>query len=182
MPKAIIRFNAIMALLLPAIVQAAPIKNTSIYTGLAAADCKVLEFHEDEGGWSKSRCPGVSSYKLDLLEGDLRQSITIIDPKGKEYPLEFWNVVSVGFSSLGTKAEWRVQKQGSKVTPQALIVRFNASEDPEKPEKTTSYLVVSKITPTGSCVTDVVKPSTNANEQARTLADSAATRPCRSSH
>ena len=95
--------------------------------------------------------------------------------------MDFWSTVSGGFSAVGEKAEWRVEKTATKKRPIALIVRFNVSEDPENPEKTTSYLVVSKITANETCVTDVVKPSSNANQQARMLADSAATKACKSS-
>jgi hypothetical protein len=169
--------TAALGFALPAV--AAPAKVDSIYTSLKTTDCKTLEFNENEGGSYKGRCPGTAGYQLLSMEGDLRQSLTVIDPKGKEFPLDLWTNVSGGFSALGEKAEWRVKKEGSKTKPIALIVRFNVSEDPEKPEKTTSYLVVSKITPTEICVTDVVKPSSTANEQARTLADRAASKACK---
>jgi hypothetical protein len=58
-------------------------------------------------------------------------------------------------------------------------VRFNASENPEHPEKTTSYLVVSKITAKQICVTDVIKPQANANELARRLADQSGNKACK---
>lgn len=154
---------------------------TSVYTALDGAGCKTLESHEDEGGWYKGRCTGISGYNLLVMEGDLRQTITVIDPKKKEFPLELWSTVSSGFSSLGAKAEWRVKKQGNKTVPVALIVRFNASENSEKPEQNTSYLVVSKITANHICVTNVVKPSATANEQARKLADQAAGKACKTS-
>lgn len=151
----------------------------SVYTSLKTEDCKTLESHPDEAGWYKGRCKGTAGYQLDLTEGDLRQSLTVITPQNKEFPLELWANVSGGFSALGEKAEWRVQKTANKTQPIALIVRFNVSEDPEKPEKNTSYLVVSKITADKSCVTDVVKPSTTANETARKLADTAANKACK---
>ncbi|HPY41772.1 MAG TPA: hypothetical protein PLM98_14715, partial [Thiolinea sp.] len=152
---------------------------TSVYTSLEGANCKTLESQENEGGWYKGRCKGISGYNLLVMEGDLRQSITIVDPKNKEFPLELWSTVSTGFSSVGTKAEWRVKKQGNKMLPVALIVRFNASENPEKSEIITSYLVVSKITANETCVTDIVKPSATANEQARALADQAINKACK---
>lgn len=156
---------------------AAPI--TSVYTALEGANCKTLESSEEGGGWYKVRCKGMNAYDLLIMEGDLRQTITIVDPKKKEHPLELWNTVSSGFSSLGEKAEWRMQKQANKPVPIALIVRFNVSEDPERPEKNTSYLVVSKITANSICVTDVIKPQANANELARKLADQAANKACK---
>lgn len=152
---------------------------TSVYTALDGATCKTLESSEEGGGWYKGRCNGINAYKLLVMEGDLRQTITVLDPKQKEFPLELWSTVSSGFSSLGAKAEWRVKKQGNKTQPLALIVRFNVSENPEQPEKNTSYLVVSKITAQQICVTDIVKPQAKANELARKLADQAGAKACK---
>ena len=60
----------------------------------------------------------------------------------------------------------------------ALIVRLNVSDKgDEKPS--TSYLVVSKISPTGACVTDIVKPGKNQNAQAQRLADEASAKTCK---
>jgi hypothetical protein len=120
----------------------------------------------------------VAGYGLLVSEGDLRQNITVITPQGKQHSLELWSVVSSAFSSLGPKAEWRMRKAKTKSVPIALIVRYNASENPEKPDKTTSYLVVTKITPTEICVTDRISPGPKANEDARRLADESATKPC----
>ena len=61
--------------------------------------------------------------------------------------------------------------------PVALILRYNASEDPEQPNKLTSYLAVVKITPTEICVTDKISPGPKANDDARRAADNAATNP-----
>lgn len=158
--------------------QAATTRIDSVYTKLSGATCKALESNEAEGS-AKGRCKGTAGYQLDWMEGDIRQSLNVIDPQGQEFPLELWTTVSSNFSSLGDKAEWRVQKAGKKITPLALIVRYNVSEDPEKPEKTTSYLVISKITPTEVCVTDVIKPAKDANQQARILADTANTKACK---
>jgi len=59
-----------------------------------------------------------------------------------------------------------------------LILRYNANEDPEKPDKKTSYLVVTKITANEICVTDKVATGPKANDEARRLADEAAGKPC----
>ena len=61
----------------------------------------------------------------------------------------------------------------------ALIVRLTASKDPEDSTKTSSMLVVSKISATEACVTDVVEPVAKQNEIARKLADEAAKKPCK---
>lgn len=158
--------------------QAVPGKIDSVYSNLSGSSCKELEKNEQEG-WATGRCEGAAGYILEWQEGDARQTLEVIDPKGKAFPLDLWSTVSSGFSSLGDKAEWRIRQEGKQTTPIALIVRYNASEDPENPDKITSYLTVSKITPDEVCVTDVVEPGSKANEQARELADVAASKPCK---
>jgi hypothetical protein len=152
--------------------------NQSVYTNLEAKFCRTIKSSASEGGDYQGRCPGVAGYALLVSEGDLRQNVTVITPQGKQHSLELWSVVSPAFSSLGPKAEWRIKKAKMKIVPVALIVRYNASEDPEKPEKTTSYLVVTKITPNEICVTDRIPPGATANTDAQRLADEAATKPC----
>jgi len=86
--------------------------------------------------------------------------------------------VSGGFSTVGPRAEWRMARQNGKLAPVALIIRYNANEDPEKPQKVNSYLVVAKITSAEICVTDKILPGPKANEEARRAADIASTKPC----
>jgi hypothetical protein len=150
---------------------------SSVYTATGGKRCRTIEYLKETGDLTQS-CPGVAGYKLEVADSDSRMSITVVSPGGQKSPLDYWNVITHGFSSLGDKAEWRVQKVNGKITPVALIVRVNASENPETPEKTTSYLAVAKITASKTCVTDKIGPSATANEQARRAADSAATRPC----
>ena len=152
--------------------------NRSVYTPLGDKDCRQIKSAEagDEG--YEGRCRGTAGYTLILSEGDLRQNITVITPKGAQHSLDLWSVISGGFSSLGPKAEWRLASQKGKLVPVALILRYNASEDPESPNKLTSYLAVAKITPTEICVTDKISPGPKANEDARRAADAASTKPC----
>jgi hypothetical protein len=147
--------------------------NDSIYTSLSG--CKLVKTGHD---WSVSACRGVGGYNLQLEYDDARESITVYSPDRQKHPLELWRVISTGFSSVGQKAEWRVTRKGGRVVPRALIVRFNASENPEDSSKVTSYLVVAKITPEKICVTDKIAPSATANEEARAAADASADKPC----
>jgi hypothetical protein len=142
---------------------------TSVYSSLSG--CKLIKTGHD---WSVSACRGVGGYNLQLEYDDARESITVYSPD----PLNLWQVVSNGFSSVGQKAEWRVTTKNGKQVPQALIVRFNASENPEDSSKVTSYLVVAKITPDQICVTDKIAPSATANEEARKAADASASKQC----
>lgn len=146
---------------------------TSVYSSLSG--CKLVKTGHD---WSVSACRGVGGYNLQLEYDDARESITVYGPDRQKHPLEFWRVVSTGFSSVGQKAEWRVTTKNGKTVPHALIVRFNASENPEDSTKVTSYLVVAKITPGKVCVTDKIAPSATANEEARRAADASADKPC----
>jgi hypothetical protein len=95
---------------------------TSVYTDLRGQSCKLIS--QDEFGSSVSRCAGINGYQLLALGGDIRESITIVDPKGKQHPLKFWEVITYTPSRLGDKAEWRVIQQNGKAIPQALIVRL----------------------------------------------------------
>ena len=149
-------------------------KIESVYTSLKADDCKTIKQSDEGAGWYRGECKGVGGYKLEVIEGDIRQSVNVVSPKGKIFELDFMRV-SGGFSSVGLKAEWRT-KAGK---PVALIVRFNASENPEDSSKITSYLIVAKISPDVACVTDVVKPAKTQNAQAQKLADAAASKACK---
>ena len=148
--------------------------NRSVYTSIGDKHCRTLKSHEAGDDGYEARCRGTAGYTLLLSEGDLRQNITVITPKGTKHSLDLWSVVSGGFSSVGPKAEWRLKAS----VPVALILRYNANEDPEKPDKQTSYLAVTKITPTEICVTEKISPGPTANEDARRAADASSTKSC----
>lgn len=149
-------------------------QNKSIYTSLETKNCKTLEQSDEGSGWYRGECAGVGGYKLEVTEGDIRQSVNVVEPGGKIFELNFAQVSSA-FSTVGAKAEWRMKGK----VPVALIVRFNAS-DPEDSAKSTSYLIVSKISQTESCITDVVNPSKTQNATAQKLADAALKKTCKS--
>ena len=114
-------------------------KIESVYTNLDAKSCKTLESETEGTGWYRGECKGVGEYKLQVTEGDLRQSVDVVARNKSKYELDLPGHVSGGFSSVGAKAEWRVSRRGKTVTPIALIVRFNASENPEDSSVITSY-------------------------------------------
>jgi hypothetical protein len=147
--------------------------NSSQYTDLDK--CKLLEANEQQE-WSRELCKGLGGYELERSEGDLRQSITVILPNKKDFPLEFWNI-SAGFSTLGNKAEWRGAILKGKFVPSAIIVRFNVSENPEDSSKITSYLIVAKLGPK-PCITHKILGSKVQNLEARAAADVAIKTPC----
>jgi hypothetical protein len=155
-------------------------KIESVYTNIDTKTCKTLESETEGTGWYRGECRGVGGYKLQVTEGDLRQSIDLVAPNKTKYELDFIGHVSGGFSSIGAKAEWRVARKGKTKKPIALIVRFNVSENPEDSSVITSYLVVSKITSNQICITNIVKAGAKANEEARKFADLSADAPCQS--
>jgi hypothetical protein len=148
--------------------------NRSVYTSLEEKQCRTTKSVNSDEDDYEVKCRGVAGYTLVVSEGDLRQNITVLTPQGAKHSLDLWDVVSGGFSHVGPKAEWRLAKQ----KPVALIVRYNASENAEQPNKKSSYLVVAKIMAAEICVTDKISAGVNANEEARRAADSAATKPC----
>ena len=149
-------------------------QNKSVYTSTKTSACRTIKQSSEGAGYYVGECPGTGGYKAQVLEDDIRQSINIITPAKKKFELDFWGFYS-GFSSVGEKIEWRVKG----TLPVALISRFNVA-DAEDSTKNTSYLIVSKISKTMSCVTDIVEPGAGQNETARKLADAAAGKPCKS--
>lgn len=149
-------------------------QNTSVYTSTRTSACKTIRAVPEEAGSYEGECPGVAGYKVRLLEGDIRQSLTIVTPAKKHQELDFWGFYS-GFSAIGEKIEWRLKKG----VPVALIARYNVANI-EDSSKSTSYLMISKIGKNESCVTDVVLPMAKQNEEARRLADAAPSKPCKS--
>lgn len=147
-------------------------QNTSVYTSTKTSACKDMSPKDDDQGY-EGECPGVGGYKLRLLEGDIRQTLNVITPLKKKHELNFWGFYG-GFSTIGEKVEWRVKKG----VPVALIARFNVA-DAEDSSKSTSYLMVAKISKTSSCVVDVILPGKSQNLDARIAADKAATMPCK---
>ena len=148
-------------------------QNKSVYTSTRTGACRAITSDTSGTGSYEGECPGVSGYKIRLIEGDIRQTIDIITPAKKKFALNFWNFFN-SFSSIGDKVEWRTRKNIAI----ALIARFNVS-DPEESQKTTSYLIVSKIGKAESCVIDIIPPGPQQNVDARKLADEAPSKPCR---
>ncbi len=148
-------------------------QNQSIYTSTKPKDCRTIGSSQEEGGWYEGECKGVGGYKVHLSEGDISQTLDIITPAKKKFELNFWSFYG-GFSTVGARIEWRT-KGG---IPVALIARFNVAASDDS-SKNTSYLMVSKIGKTVSCVTDIVPPGASQNEKARVLADAASDKPCK---
>ncbi len=162
-----------IAIVVFAFTSSAYAQNKSIYTSTKTSACRTISSNPDEAGSYEGECAGVGGYKVRLLEGDIRQTINIITPAKKTFELNFWGFYS-GFSAIGEKIEWRTKKG----VPVALIARYNVAGADDS-AKSTSYLMISKISKTESCVVDVIMPGARQNEEARVSADAASTKPCK---
>lgn len=150
-------------------------EDPGLYSELEGGACKVVSVDREAGG-STTRCPGVEGFELIVQDHDARMSVEVVEPGGNVTPLQLTSVVGQGaFSSLGPRAEWRLDAQGK---PSALIVRFNVFADPEQPERPTSYLVVARIAGGNTCAVAAVSPSPDQNMEARRVADDAAEKAC----
>jgi hypothetical protein len=152
--------------------------NVSVVTPLDVNSCEVVDLSEEEA-YSTWSCPGPGGYSLLVHDSDARQSIDIVAPDGSEFPLDYWSVITQGFSSVGWEAEWRLGPDAAGGVPVALIVRVNASEWRDDIEDVpVSYLAVARITPELTCVTDSLTPAYHQMDRARAVADASAGRPC----
>ncbi|MGY0504514.1 hypothetical protein [Luteimonas sp. e5] len=144
------------------------------YTTLSGAHCR-SQSAGDEISSTRTVCDGVSPYRLAVTDSDGRQELELIEGEGEPQSLELGRKVSIGFSELGDTVEWWPMEE---VAPTALIVRFNAQDEPDQPERVTSSLVVVKLAGSGSCVTEVIAPAAEQNRLAREAAARAANAPC----
>lgn len=144
----------------------------SIYTDISGKAC--TKYIDDQATDAYTlNCPGVHGFRLQVHEDDERSSVSLVTPDKRVIPLNYWDVVTRGFSTLGDKAEWRIAKVGGHAAPISIIVRVNALDqsDPERPKRI-PLLAVAKISRDASCVTRVVNAlATDANKEARRFAD-----------
>lgn len=137
----------------------------SVYTKLDKKYCRSQKPDRKNGEIGLLKCSGVGGYWLRVTSGADDAVVELVTPSGKDFATES---TFAGHHFASSPAEWRV-KNGR---PIGLIVRYSVQE----PEGFKSYLVVSKISRTGSCVTDIVSPGKAQNAEARKFAD--ALRPC----
>jgi len=148
-------------------------QNKSVYTSLAADKCKTASVDQGMPGNYSGKCPGVAGFALEAYLDDERNSVGVVLPNKKVVGLDLWNHFT-NFSELGETAEWRMKGK----RPVALIVRLKVKDKgDDKPG--TSYLIVSKLSNTTACVTDIVKPGKSQNLTAQRLADKASNKPCK---
>lgn len=152
----------------------------SVFTDLGAGSCKQEVDKTDPNETPYLACPGVAGYSLIVRRVEAgRQSVDVVDAAHRVLPLNYQEVITRHMCNLDGQAEWRVTTRDGKQVPIALIVRVQAREDNDDPEKVThTYLAVAKIAPEAVCVTDRVPEGTQSQAQVRATADSARDRPC----
>jgi hypothetical protein len=153
-------------------------KVISVYTRLGGRACSLVSVERTTGA-SVRRCRGVGKLKLLVARDDERASITIIDAHNKEFPLDFWDVVTPTMSDLHGRVEWRVAKRGKARIPIALIARLNVLDqsDLERPSRQT-LVVITKITEGDICVVRVSPASRATAGQFRREADDSKNKTC----
>ncbi len=163
-----------IAAFLPASAAAQPSASAdrqSRYTSLDA--CEVIATAPEEAGYSRSACPGLGGYSLEFVVADGRENLVVMSPGGAQQSLGLPSLMGGGFSALGRTIEWRGEK-ANRLSPDALIVRYNAVEDPLRPGQPTSYLLVVSLS-APPCLAARVPPARAQNELARIAADGAMT-------
>jgi len=152
----------------------------SIHTDLSAGSCAKEIDKNDPNETPYLSCPGVAGYTLILRRVDAgRQSIDVVDTAKRVLPLNYQDFITRHMSTLDGRVEWRVATKDGKPVPIALIVRVQAREDNDQPEKVTdAYIAVAKITPNETCVTDRIVAGTQSEADVRSRADSAQERLC----
>jgi hypothetical protein len=148
-------------------------QNKSVETDLSYINCQRVDMNKKIPDVYFGWCAGVGDYKVEVPLDGVRNSFSLILPSNKAIKFDFWKYFDK-VSTLEDKVEWRVK--GKK--PVAFIARLNVSEEEDEKEPAL-YLLVSKITKTSACVTDIVKPGPGQEKRARKLADKAAPKTCR---
>lgn len=152
----------------------------SEFTGLQPEACQQKIDQSDPNNTPYFACPGAAGYSLNVRKVESgRTSIDIVDPHGNARPLHLQDTVTRHMANLTGQAEWRVASADGARQPVALIVRVQAREDDEDPEKVThTYLTVAKITADSACVTDRIPEGAQPEDEVRAAADTARQRPC----
>lgn len=152
---------------------------SNYYSDLSGEHC-IRTVLEEVTGSTADRCPGPSEYMLDVLYDDDRMSIDVITPSKQQASLNYWEIVSSGFSSIDGQANWWLKTINGKQQPVALITPFVATENLENGEDlTVTYQVISKITDNEICIIGKVeKTQAQAESLITSLVNNADTKPC----
>ncbi|MBZ9870671.1 hypothetical protein LB542_07345 [Mesorhizobium sp. BR1-1-9] len=168
--------SLVLPLVLASVCQAAHAGEiSSAYTDLDwKNDCVTYaQAGEGDGDWADLACSGYRGYPVLIAYDDARESLFYGFPPGGDMT-SVWESFS-GFNSSGARIEWRIETDGDKAVPFAVIHRRSIS-NPEDEKKPTDVLLVSKVAQIDArdgCTVALVLATGNpaANDQARKLAD-----------
>ncbi|MBZ9700331.1 MULTISPECIES: hypothetical protein [unclassified Mesorhizobium] len=168
--------SLVLPLVLASVCQAAHAGEiSSAYTDLDwKNDCVTYaQAGDGDGDWADLTCSGYRGYPVLIAYDDARESLFYGFPPGGDMT-SVWESFS-GFNSSGARIEWRIETDGDKAVPFAVIHRRSIS-NPEDEKKPTDVLLVSKVAQMDArdgCTVALVLATGNpaANDQARKLAD-----------
>ncbi|TPJ67185.1 hypothetical protein [Mesorhizobium sp. B2-6-1] len=168
--------SLVLPLVLASVCQAAHAGEiSSAYTDLDwKNDCVTYaQAGDGDGDWADLACSGYRGYPVLIAYDDARESLFYGFPPGGDMT-SVWESFS-GFNSSGARIEWRIETDGDKAVPFAVIHRRSIS-NPEDEKKPTDVLLVSKVAQIDArdgCTVALVLATGNpaANDQARKLAD-----------
>ena len=120
---------------------AAPVR----YSDLYGKQCRTTDL-TPRG--SSRECAGVAGYRLAVHDDDDRTSVDVIAPNRAVYPLSFWEVVTLGYASVGQKAEWVMGARRGHPMPTALLVRLTRLDQRDPGE----LVAVARLDRDGACV------------------------------
>jgi hypothetical protein len=145
----------------------------SEYTDIDIAKmCSRVSLNEEGGESASFVCPGWRGYPVLIDTGDLRESLFYGFPPAGDRAWESF----AAFNSTGPKIEWRIEVDGERQVPIAVIQRWFVNADSEDPETKIEVLVVEKVGQIGAadgCTVGLVVATGNpkANDTARKIAD-----------
>ena len=96
----------------------------SQFTFTSGTKCASVS-RDRETGDTVKRCPGIGGFSLLILNSDDRASISVITPDKTTVPLNFWDVVTPTFSTLGPRIEWQMASVQGKQKPVAIVARIS---------------------------------------------------------
>jgi hypothetical protein len=150
---------------------------SSAYTDLDwKKDCVTYaQAEEGDGDWANLACSGYRGYPVLVTYDDARESLFYGFPPNDMTSV--WESFA-GFNSAGPRLEWRIETNGDRAVPFAVIHRRSIG-NPEDENKPTEVLIVAKVAQPEThdgCTVGLVLAAGNpqANDQARKLADETA--------
>ncbi|TPL70810.1 hypothetical protein [Mesorhizobium sp. B2-3-15] len=148
---------------------------SSTYTDLDwKKDCVTYaQAEQGDGDWADLACSGYRGYPVLVGYDDARESLFYGFPPGGDMT-SVWESFSA-LNSSGAKVEWRVETNGDKAVPFAVIHRRSISNGEDETKKTEVLLVakVAQMDARDGCTVGLVLATGNpaANDQARKIAD-----------